>query len=155
MALEVPVSLPNLASEKVHPSMCWCLKYAQSVAVMVSWALCKVVHGFGRTNELRDALNTFSPFVALREDRIVAYASAVTFWPLNHGVAETEEDMKALLVGAGAMSQEPLSFLLPVRQAGFFRWCLNGGLRVVKPMTLMVKGKYQEPNGCYFTSVLY
>jgi predicted N-acetyltransferase YhbS len=118
-------------------------------------ALCKKVHGHERINELRDALKNFSPQVALRGERVVAYASAPTFWPLNHGVAETEEEMKALLLGAGAVSAEPLSFLLPVRQANFFRWCLSEGLRVIKPMTLMVMGEYQEPDGCYFVSVLY
>lgn len=118
-------------------------------------ALCKKVHGYERTNELRDAVKYFSPQVALRGGRVVAYASAPTFWPLNHGVAETEEEMKALLLGAGAVSGEPLSFLLPVRQARIFRWCLSEGLRVVKPMTLMAMGDYREPEGCYFVSVLY
>jgi predicted N-acetyltransferase YhbS len=118
-------------------------------------ALCKKVHGFDRVNELRDTLQLFSPYVAMHEGRLVAYASAPIFWPLNHGAAETEEDMKALLLGAGAVNAEPLSFLLPVRQANFFRWCLSEGLRVIKPMTLMVMGDYQEPNGCYFVFVLY
>ena len=117
--------------------------------------LCKKVHGFERTNELRDATKLFSPYVALRKGRIVAYSSAPAFWALNHGVAETEQDMKALLLGAAATVTEPLSFLLPVRQASFFRWCLSERLRVIKPMTLMVKGNYQEPNGSYFVSVLY
>lgn len=117
--------------------------------------LCKKVHGFDRVNELRDALQFFTPHVAVRVGRVVAYTSAPTFWPLNHGVAETEEDMKALLLGAGAAQEEPLSFLLPVRQASFSRWCLREGLRVIKPMTLMAMGDYQEPNGCYFVSVLY
>ena len=70
-------------------------------------------------------------------------------------MAETEEDMKALLLGAAAMNAEPLSFLLPVRQASFFRWCLSEGLRAVMPMTLMALGEYREPNGCYIPSVLY
>lgn len=118
-------------------------------------ALCEKVHGYGRANELRDAVPYFSPVVALRGERVVAYASAPTFWPLNHGVAETEEDMKAILLGAGALNEEPLSFLLPVRQTDFFRWCLSEGLRVVKPMTLMAIGEYQEPDGCYYVSVLY
>jgi len=118
-------------------------------------ALCAKTHGFDRANELRDALEFFTPFVALRKGRVTAYASTATFWPLNHGVAETEEDMKALLLGAGAVTKEPLSFLLPVRQASFFRWCLSEGLRVVKPLTLMAMGEYQEPKGCYFPSVLY
>ncbi|MGH8651899.1 MAG: hypothetical protein ACREYE_06810 [Gammaproteobacteria bacterium] len=117
--------------------------------------LCMRVHGFDRANELRDALELFSPVVALREGRITAYASAPFYWKLNHGVAETEEDMWALIVGAGAVSVEPLAMLVPLRQASFFRWCLREGLRVLKPMTLMAKGTYQEPNGCYFPSVLY
>ena len=118
-------------------------------------ALCKKVHGFERANELRDAQKVFSPFVALRGGHVTAYASAVTLWQVNHGVADSEEDMKALLLGAGAASQEPLSFLLPTQQASLFRWCLSEGLRAIRPMTLMAMGEYQEPRGCYFPSVLY
>lgn len=118
-------------------------------------ALCARVHGFERSHELADALKLFSPVVAVRRGRVTAYASTATFWPLNHGVAETEDDMRALLLGAVALTSEPLAFLLPVRQAGFFRWCLGEGLRVVKPMTLMTVGQYREPDGCYFVSVLY
>lgn len=117
--------------------------------------LCVRVLGFERTRELADALKLFSPAVAVRGDRVTAYASTVTFWPLNHGVAETEADMRDLMLGAAALTSEPLAFLLPVRQAEFFRWCLNEGLRVVKPMTLMTTGQYREPGGCYFVSVLY
>jgi len=118
--------------------------------------LCTNVCGFERTNELKDALKLFSPFVALREGRITAYTYTYrTTWTLAHGVAETEEDMEALILGIGALSAKPLSFLLPVRQAGFFRWCLNEGLRIIKPVTLMVIGKYQEPRGCYLPSEFY
>jgi hypothetical protein len=53
------------------------------------------------------------------------------------------------------MSPEPLSLLLPTRQANLFRWCLHQGMRAIKPMTLMTMGRYQEPEGCYFPSVLY
>jgi GNAT superfamily N-acetyltransferase len=118
-------------------------------------ALCTRVHGFERSHELVDALKLFSPVVAVRRGRVTAYASTATFWPLNHGVAETEADMRALMLGAAALTSEPLAFLLPVRQADFFRWCLREGLRVVKPMTLMTLGRYREPAGCYFVSVLY
>ena len=63
--------------------------------------------------------------------------------------------MLALLAGAAARTGEPLSFLLPTRQAGLFRWCLGKGMRVVKTMTLMAAGEYREPRGAYVTSVLY
>lgn len=118
-------------------------------------ALCEKVHGLERTHELRDGLEVFSPFVALRAGHIVGYTSAPSEWSTNHGVAETEDDMRALLVGSGAAMMEPISFLLPIRQASFFRWCLDQGLRAVKPMTLMTMGEYQEPAGCYFPSVLF
>ena len=117
--------------------------------------LCTHVHGFARNGELADALQFFKPAVALREGRVRAYASTVAFWPLNHGVAETEEDMRALLLGAAALSPDPLALLLPVRQADLFRWCLAEGLRVVKPMTLMTMGEYRQPSGSYFASVIY
>lgn len=117
--------------------------------------LCRRVHGFERINELKSTPTMFTPMVALREGRVVAYASALTFWAINHAVAESEEDMRALLLGAGAQSEEPLSFLLPTRQANLFRWCLSNGMRVIKPMTLMAMGQYREPRGCYLTSVGY
>jgi hypothetical protein len=95
-------------------------------------------------------------FVALRDGRLTAYASAPNFWPLNHAVAETEEDMQLLLLGAGNHSPgQPISFLLPTRQASLFRWCLKQGMRVIKPMTLMTMGEYQEPRTCYLPSVGY
>jgi len=118
-------------------------------------ALCQKVHGFDRLNELRDAFKALSPVVAVREGRITAYALALHRSSLNHAVADTDEDMEALLLGAAAMNSEPLSFLLPVRQASFCRWCLSEGLRAVMPMTLMAMGKYQEPDGCYLPSVTY
>ena len=74
---------------------------------------------------------------------------------IDHAVAESDEDLRALLTGAGAASGSPLSFLLPTRQAGLFRWCLREGMRVVKPMTLMATGEYREPRGSYLPSVLY
>jgi predicted N-acetyltransferase YhbS len=117
-------------------------------------ALCKEVHGFERTNELRDSIQAFKPFVAARNGRITAYASSVVFWPMNHGVAESEEDMQALLLGAAAVVNEPIAFLVPLRSE-LFRWSLGAGLRLVKPMNLMALGEYQEPRGSWFPSVLY
>jgi predicted N-acetyltransferase YhbS len=117
-------------------------------------ALCKKVHGFERTNELRDSIQAFEPFVAVRNGRITAYASSVLFWPMNHGVAEGEEDMEALLLGAAAAVNEPIAFLVPLRSE-LLRWSLAAGLRLVKPMNLMALGEYQDPRGSWFPSVIY
>ena len=118
--------------------------------------LCRKTHGFDRLNELKNMPPFLTSFVALRDGRLTAYASGPQFWVLNHAVAETEEDMQFLLLGAGNLSPDaPISFLLPTRQTSLFRWCLKHGMRVIKPMTLMAMGEYHEPRGCYLPSVGY
>ncbi|HXE55617.1 MAG TPA: GNAT family N-acetyltransferase [Tepidisphaeraceae bacterium] len=117
--------------------------------------LCNRIHGVDRQNELADSLKMFRPFVLTRDGRVVAYASAPTFWPLNHGVSETDQDMQDLLLGAAAANQDPIALLLPTRQSSLFRWCLSSGLRMIKPMTLMSMGRYQEPTGPFYPSVAY
>jgi len=116
--------------------------------------LCRSVHGFDRFNELMHVPPMPHPFVALRNGRITAYAAAPQFWAVNHAVAETERDMQALLLGAGNQC-EHLSLILPTRQTALFRWLLKNGMKVIKPMTLMSMGEYQEPRGCYLPSVGY
>ena len=117
-------------------------------------ALCSQVHGYERTNELREVMQAFAPMAAVRDGRIVAYAATVTSWQMNHGVAEREEDMQALLRGAAAAVESPLAFLVPLR-SGLFRWCVEERLRLVKPMNLMALGEYREPRGGWFPSAVY
>ena len=117
-------------------------------------ALCVKVHGFERTGALRDSIGPFVPYAAVRDGRIVAYASSLTFWPMAYGVAESEEDMRALLLGAAAALGQPMALLVPL-QSGLFRWCRDQGLRGVKPMNVMALGEYREPEGSWFPSVLY
>jgi GNAT superfamily N-acetyltransferase len=118
-------------------------------------ALYERVHGHSRANELRDALARGLAWVALRDGRVVAYAAVATVWLANHGVGESEEDMAALLAGAGRLVEEPLALLLPIRQAGLLRWCLKAGLRPIKPILLMSLGEYRQPLGTWFPSILY
>ncbi len=117
-------------------------------------ALCHRVYGCDRASEIEYALNHLFPLVAIKQGRIVAYTCAVSTF--GHSVAETEADMQALLLGAAAYSPgEVLCFHLPVRQASLFRWCLQEGLRALKPLAVMAIGDYQQPAGCYFPSYLY
>lgn len=118
-------------------------------------ALCQSIHSIERTNELRHMPPMFPSFAAFRNGRLIAYTSSPHFWPLNHGVAETTEDMQALLIGASQTVPQPLSFLIPIRQSALFRWCLGHGMRVIKPMNLMAMGEYHEPRGCFLPSVGY
>jgi predicted N-acetyltransferase YhbS len=113
------------------------------------------VHGYGRGGELRDALKFLDPFVVERTGRIRGYLTMPTYWAANHAVAETEADMRVLLLGASAQTKGSLSLLVPTRQDGLFRWCLSEEFRVVKPMTLLTIGAYHEPKGAYLPSVIY
>ena len=114
-------------------------------------ALCRRVHGHDRSGEMSDAIAQGVARVAERDGRITACASIVGFF--GHAVAENTIDLQALLgsvdefVGPG--------FLLPARNTELFRWCLNQGLRVVEPMTLMTAGLYSEPAGAFLPSILY
>ena len=118
--------------------------------------LCRRVHGHDRSGELRDAIEPGTieqgtAVVAEREGRIVAYATVIGFF--GHMVGESNADVQALIANADTF-QGP-GILVPTRNAGLFRWCLENGLRVVQPMTLMTVGFYNEPAGAYLPSILY
>ena len=117
--------------------------------------LARRVHGYARASELRSALAQGTPVVLERGGRIVAYMTMPNLWLLNHAVAESHADLMALVLGAGASSTQPIGFLAPIRNAEFFRWSLGQGFSVVKPMTLMTRGEYNEPRGAWIPSVLY
>lgn len=114
-------------------------------------ALCFRVHGHDRDVEVVDAINEGKASVVEQDGRITGYTTGISF--LGHTVAESNEDMKAL-IGAVTGFEGP-GFLLPTRNSDLFRWCLENGLRVVQPMTLMSKGLYNEPCGAFLPSILY
>jgi GNAT superfamily N-acetyltransferase len=113
--------------------------------------LCRVVHGHDRNGELRDAIEQGTSVLAEREGRIVAYATMIGFF--GHMVGESNADVQSLIANADALLGPGI--LVPTRNAGLFRWCLENGLRVVQPMTLMSIGLYNEPAGAYLPSILY
>ena len=117
-------------------------------------ALCSDVHGYERTNGLRHSAR-FGPWVGVRDGDVRAYASSLTAWPLAHGVARNEEDMRELVLAAAAHGGTTLSVLVPMRDSPFFAWCLDEDLRTVKTMNLMSLGEYREPLGAWFPSVIY
>jgi predicted N-acetyltransferase YhbS len=113
--------------------------------------LCLKVHGHDRSAELLFAIKQETGSVIEHGGRITGYATEVGF--LGHAVAESDEDLKAL-IGAAKSFSGP-GFLLPTRNSDLMRWCLAKGLRVVMPMTLMSTGLYNEPNGAFLPSVIY
>ncbi|MBV9339281.1 MAG: GNAT family N-acetyltransferase [Acidobacteria bacterium] len=113
--------------------------------------LCVRVHGHDRSGELRDAIQQGTAVVAESQGRIRAYASSIAFF--GHAVGESNQDLQAL-ISAAREFQGP-GILVPTRNTGLFRWCLENGLRVVQPMTLMTWGLYNEPTGAYLPSILF
>jgi hypothetical protein len=109
------------------------------------------VHGHDRSGELLDAIKQGTATVVEHGGRITGYATAVAFF--GHAVGETNEEVKAL-IGAAPGFAGP-GFLLLTRNGELFRWCLEHGLHVVQPMTLMSVGLYNEPAGAFLASVLY
>jgi GNAT superfamily N-acetyltransferase len=113
--------------------------------------LCARVHGHDRDGELRDAIAAGTARVVERPDRVCGYATGFGYgW---HAVAETDDDLIALL--ASAEAYVGLGILVPSRNAALLRWCLDHGLRIVQQSTLMTIGLYGEPAGAYLPSILF
>ena len=113
--------------------------------------LCRDVHGHDRGGNLRDAVNQGDASVVERHGRITGYTTQIAFF--GHAVAETNEDLKALIAAAPAFAGP--GFLLPSRNTELFQWCLEHGLRMVQPLTLMTIGPYSEARGAYLPSILF
>jgi predicted N-acetyltransferase YhbS len=113
--------------------------------------LCLLVHGHERGGELTDAIAQGTARVVERTGRITGYATPIAFF--GHAVAETNDDLKALI--AAAESLPGPGVLVPTRNGQLIRWCLDEGLRIRQTMTLMSMGLYNEPDGAWLPSVLY
>jgi GNAT superfamily N-acetyltransferase len=112
--------------------------------------VCLKVHGHDRGPELLDAIRQGTATVVEHAGRITGYSSMVGLF--GHTVGESNEDLKALI---GAAPDFPgTGFLLPTRNSEVLRWCLERGLRIVYPVTLMSLGLYNEPRGAFMPSVL-
>jgi predicted N-acetyltransferase YhbS len=114
--------------------------------------LCRRVHGHERGAVLLDAIEHGTATVVEREDRITGYATMVGF--PGHAVGECNSDLKALIAAAPEFVGIA-GFLLPARNGELFRWCLQNGLRIVLPLTLMSLGLYNEPLGAFLPSIYY
>ena len=113
--------------------------------------LCFKVHGHHRGPELLEAIRQGTAAVVEHGGRISGYTTMVGFF--GHTVGESNEELKALISAAPAFPG--LGFLLPTRNSEVLRWCLEQGLHIVQPMTLMSLGLYNEPRGAFMPSVLF
>ena len=109
------------------------------------------IHGHTREQELIDAVQQGTATVVKRGGRITGYATLIGFF--GYALGETNDDLKALIGAAPAFAGP--GFMLPTRNTELFRWCLEQGLQVVQPLTLMSWGLYNEPAGAYLPSIIY
>ena len=127
------------------------IRPAQEMDVTRCGEICERVHGHDRTRELQDAIAMGTARVVERPGGISGYATGFGYgW---HAVAETNEDLIALLASAEALMG--LGILVPSRNAELLRWCLAHGLRIVQQSTLMTTGLYNEPVGAYLPSIIF
>jgi GNAT superfamily N-acetyltransferase len=113
--------------------------------------VCFKVHGHDRGPELLEAIRQGTATVVEHGGRITGYTTMVGFF--GHTVGESNEELKAL-IGAAPNFPGP-GFLLPTRNGEVLRWCLEQGLRVIQPITLMSLGLYNQPRGAFMPSILF
>lgn len=113
--------------------------------------LCQKIHGHDRRNEFLGSVRQHVATVVERQGRITAYSTGIGFF--GHTVGETNDDLKAV-IGAATEFSGP-GMLLPTRNTELFRWCLEQGLRVTQPLTLMSIGLYNEPRAAFLPSILF
>jgi predicted N-acetyltransferase YhbS len=113
--------------------------------------LCQQIYGFDRHRELNWAIQQGTATVVEQENTITGYATSIGFF--GYAVGTSNEDLQAL-IGA-ATSYTGQGFLVPTRNSQLFRWCLQHGLQIVQPMTLMSLGLYKQPAGAFLPSILF
>jgi len=113
--------------------------------------LCVRVHGHTRAGEVGEAIAGGRARVVERLGRITGYTTGINYF--THSVAETTDDMKALICEAEDFGTP--GYLVPLANADLFRWSLAHGLRVFFVLNMMTIGIYQEPAGAYLPSVGY
>lgn len=127
------------------------VRLATEADIPVCNGLCFSVHGHDRAGELGEALKQGSAQVVERGGQITGYSTVAGFF--GHAVGATNDDLKALISAAEELRGPGI--LVPSRNWELLTWCLEHGLRITQPMTLMTVGLYNEPAGAYLPSVLF
>ena len=116
--------------------------------------LSQQIYKVSRRNEVASGIaGPFRSFLRERNGRVAGY-----YIPgiAGHGVAETEDDLVALV--RETARQMPPDFhrvLCPLTEGDLYRKLLANGCRNIKVMNLMALGPYERPDGAWLPSVLY
>jgi len=113
--------------------------------------LCQSIYRISRKGECVTLMEAGFPIFVLDRGHIAGYLVGSL---LGHGVAETNDDMLALLAGSAATIPDAVS-LIPLRNGELYRRALAAGHRNRKVMNLMALGPYEEPQGTFCSSVMF
>jgi GNAT superfamily N-acetyltransferase len=140
----------NGAPMKKHVNGC-SVRPATDADAVACDQLCGKVHGHTRSREVSDAIQQGNAAVVECDGRVTGYTTGLGYF--GHAVAESNRDLQAL-IGAAEGFGGP-GIMIPARNATLFRWCMENGLRVVQPNTLMTTGFYSEPAGAWLPSIWF
>ncbi len=113
--------------------------------------LCQSIYHVSRRGEYEVFLALGFPMFVVDRGHVTGYLISSA---LGHGVAESTDEMLALLAGYGANAPGARSFV-PIRDGELYRGALAAGHRNIKLMNLMSLGPYEEPQGTYAPSVMF
>lgn len=113
--------------------------------------ICHNIHMHSRHGEIRYAIGQGAARIVFKGSEMMGYSSDVGF--LGHSAAYTNEALYALIASVEEFSRGSIS--IPMRNAELFQWCLNNGMQVKFPCTLMVRGWYEQPEGPFLPSCLF
>jgi ribosomal protein S18 acetylase RimI-like enzyme len=114
-------------------------------------ALCRDVYRISRQGEYATLTAAGFPAFVLDRGRITGYLIGTA---IGHGVAESDDEMLALLAGIAATTPGAHAHI-PMRQGELYRRALAAGHRNRKVMNLMSYGPYEPPQGTYCPSVMF
>jgi hypothetical protein len=113
--------------------------------------LCKVVHGFSRDMELRQAMDQGVAIMIERDGAIAGYAAGLGIF--GHAVARSNDDLKVLIANTPAVLGP--GFFAPARNREIINWLLDNGFQIGWPANLMTIGPYKEPLMPFLPSLAY
>ena len=113
--------------------------------------ICKLVYGFSREMELRQAMDLDIATMVGRDGVTTGYAAGIGI--TCHAVAASNDDLKALIANASVILGP--GFFVPARNREVISWLLENGFRIGWPENLMTIGPYQEPLTPFHPSLAY
>jgi GNAT superfamily N-acetyltransferase len=113
--------------------------------------LCKSVIGFSREMELCQAKDRGVATMVERDGVFSGYAAGIGI--MCHAVARSNDDLKALIANASAITGP--GFIAPARNREVISWLLESGFQIGWPANLMTIGPYQEPLAPFLPSLAY